>query len=145
MTQSEGSFQLQVVDNKPRATIAQIVKTKTPSPLAPAAPLRIITMKRNYPPVVTCYFDLTCDGVAVGRVNMEVYYKEAPVMARNFIELCTGIHGFGYRNSDLWNVQDNDHIVGGQLREGEVSIYDRKPFSGDSSKYGWLYYLNCFY
>jgi cyclophilin family peptidyl-prolyl cis-trans isomerase len=129
---------LQVVDNKPKATIAQIVKTKTPTPLpaAPAVPaqLRIITMKRNYPPVVPCYFDLACDGQAVGRVVMDVYYKEAPLMARNFIELCTGQHGVGYRFSDLWNVADNDHIVGGQLREGEVSIYNQKAFLGDASK-----------
>lgn len=136
---SENSFQLQVVDNKPKATIAQIVKTKTPTPLPPVsvtsvAPLRIITMKRNYAPVVHCFFDLSCDGLSIGRVVVEVYYKEAPVMARNFIELCTGQHGFGYLNSDLWNVADNDHVVGGQLREGDVSIYDRKPFCGDASK-----------
>lgn len=134
----ESGFQLHVVDNKPKATIAQIVKTKTPAPVpapapAPAQPLRIITMKRNYNNVVNCFFELSCESVPVGRVVMEVYYKEAPIMARNFIELCTGQHGFGYRYSDLWNVADNDHVVGGQL-PGEVSIYDRKPFCGDASK-----------
>ncbi|XP_059484199.1 uncharacterized protein LOC132201767 isoform X2 [Neocloeon triangulifer] len=140
---NKNGYKLEVVDtSKSKTTIAQIVATKssTPAPVlaqVAAAPKQVVRKSlttTKYPDTVHCFFDLFVENNSIGRVVMEVYFNTAPIMARNFIELCTGVHGFGYKCTDLWQVPDNDHVVGGHLREGEkISIYNRKEFHGDSS------------
>lgn len=81
-----------------------------------------------------CFFDLMQGHVELGRVIMEVNCKAAPKMAKNFIDLCTGAHGFGYLNTKLWRISSGDHVDGGDIPEGgQCSIFDKKPFLGDAS------------
>lgn len=81
-----------------------------------------------------CYFDLMQGHAELGRVVFEVNVKAAPKMAKNFIELCTGKHGFGYLNTKLWKTNSGEHVDGGDIPEGgDCSVYDRKPFYGDPS------------
>ncbi|CAB3383076.1 Hypothetical predicted protein [Cloeon dipterum] len=116
---NENGYQLQVVDSKPKATIAQIVATTAAAAPAQPPPKAVASIPKP---------------LAKTKVIMEVYFSKAPIMARNFIELCTGVHGITYKYTDLWQVPDNDHVVGGNLRDGDkISIYDRKVFNGDAS------------
>ncbi|KAF4519664.1 hypothetical protein B566_EDAN005001 [Ephemera danica] len=81
-----------------------------------------------------CYFDLMQGHAELGRVIFEINVKAAPKMAKNFIELCTGKHGFGYLNTKLWKTNSGEHVDGGDIPEGgDCSVYDRKPFYGDPS------------
>jgi cyclophilin family peptidyl-prolyl cis-trans isomerase len=81
-----------------------------------------------------CFFDLLQGHIELGRVIIEINCKSAPKMAKNFIELCTGIHGFGYLNTKLWKISSGDHVDGGDIPEGgQCSIFDKKPFLGDAS------------
>ena len=52
----------------------------------------------------TQYFDITIGGVDAGRVIMQLRFDVVPKTARNFLELCTGVHGYGYADSSFHRV-----------------------------------------
>ncbi|KAL2832219.1 cyclophilin-like domain-containing protein [Aspergillus pseudoustus] len=76
------------------------------------------------------YFDITADKKPLGRVVFELFDNVVPKTARNFRELATGQHGFGYANSPFHRVIPNFMLQGGDFTRqngtGGKSIYGEK-------------------
>ncbi|CAL1710547.1 unnamed protein product [Somion occarium] len=74
------------------------------------------------------YFDLTVDGVPAGRIVFRLFDSVVPRTARNFRELATGQHGFGYLHTIFHRVSPDFMIQGGEIPargdgSGGKSIY----------------------
>ncbi len=79
-------------------------------------------------PVV--FFDITIGDEPAGRVEMELFADVVPKTARNFLELCTGVNGFGYKDSAFHRIIPGFMCQGGDFTRGNgtggKSIYGAK-------------------
>ncbi len=77
-----------------------------------------------------CFFDMTTDGTAVGRLVFELYADVVPKTAKNFHQLCTHEQGYGYKGSTFHRVIPNFMCQGGDFTNhngtGGKSIYGEK-------------------
>ncbi|MBB5121397.1 peptidylprolyl isomerase [Streptomyces eurocidicus] len=76
------------------------------------------------------FFDITIDGQAAGRITFKLFDDVVPDTAKNFRELATGQHGFGYEGSSFHRVIPDFMLQGGDFTAGNgtggKSIYGEK-------------------
>ncbi|MEU6619886.1 peptidylprolyl isomerase [Streptomyces litmocidini] len=76
------------------------------------------------------YFEININGESAGRITFKLFDDVVPKTARNFRELATGEHGFGYAGSPFHRVIPNFMLQGGDFTNqngtGGKSIYGEK-------------------
>ncbi|KAF8547718.1 cyclophilin [Imleria badia] len=65
------------------------------------------------------YFDITINEAPAGRIVFKLYDSVVPDTARNFRELATGQHGFGYTGSSFHRIIPQFMLQGGDFTRGD--------------------------
>ncbi|MGW0735598.1 peptidylprolyl isomerase [Streptomyces sp. NPDC002851] len=76
------------------------------------------------------FFDITINDEPAGRIVFKLYDDVVPKTAKNFRELATGVHGYGYEGSGFHRVIPDFMLQGGDFTRGDgtggKSIYGEK-------------------
>ncbi|MCX4885591.1 MULTISPECIES: peptidylprolyl isomerase [unclassified Streptomyces] len=64
------------------------------------------------------FFKVSANGEDLGRIVFKLYDDVVPTTARNFRELATGQHGFGYKGSPFHRVIPEFMLQGGDFTNG---------------------------
>ncbi|MGW5334285.1 peptidylprolyl isomerase [Streptomyces bauhiniae] len=93
------------------------------------------------------YFDITINDEPAGRIVFRLFDDVVPKTAKNFRELATGEHGFGYAGSPFHRVIPQFMLQGGDFTKGNgtggKSIYGEKfPDENFSLKHDRPYLLS---
>lgn len=84
------------------------------------------------------FFDVAIDAKPTGRIVFKLFDDAVPRTARNFRELATGQHGFGYTGSSFHRIIPNFMLQGGDFTRhdgtGGKSVYGAK-FADENFKF----------
>ncbi|XP_040201961.1 peptidyl-prolyl cis-trans isomerase A isoform X1 [Rana temporaria] len=76
------------------------------------------------------FFDITADEIPLGRIVMELRFDVVPKTAENFLKLCTGEVGYGYKGCTFHRIIPSFMCQGGDFTNhngtGGKSIYGGK-------------------
>jgi len=97
------------------ATWSDISKINCP---VPVKQLEKIFSETNRP---HCFFDISARGAESFRIVIRVRPDKAPYMSENFIQLCQGKQGFGYKGSKFFRCKGDDHVVTGDFENNDGS------------------------
>jgi len=84
----------------------------------------------NFSKESRCFFDIAIDGKMSGRIVFQLRPDVVPKMCANFVALCTGQLGYGYKGCKIFKAVTDSHIIGGDFEynngSGGYSIYNNK-------------------
>ena len=81
-----------------------------------------------------CWMKLSVDGAESGRIVFQLRPDKAPKMCENFVGLCTGKPGFGYKNTHFFKSGEG-FLAGGDVENddgtGGHSVFETRKFEAD--------------
>lgn len=81
-----------------------------------------------------CWMELSFDGKPAGRIVFELRPDKAPKMCENFIALCTGRSGYGYKGTHFFKSGEG-FLAGGDVENddgtGGYSAFEKCTFEAD--------------
>ncbi|KAG5639334.1 cyclophilin peptidyl-prolyl cis-trans isomerase Cyp2 [Sphagnurus paluster] len=91
---------------------------------------KLTTAASTAKPLSNVFFDVAINAKPAGRIVFKLYDETVPKTTRNFRELATGQHGFGYKGSPFHRIIPDFMIQGGDFTRqngtGGKSIYGEK-------------------
>src|SRR5690606_21573632 len=73
----------------------------------------------DHPMASNVFFDITIDDAPAGRIVFKLYDDVVPDTAKNFRELATGQHGYGYKGSAFHRIIPAFMLQGGDFTAGD--------------------------
>ncbi|KAF9045595.1 cyclophilin 1 [Panaeolus papilionaceus] len=74
------------------------------------------------------FFDISINSLPPQRITFKLYDTTVPKTCRNFRELATGAHGFGYEGSEFHRIKPGFMVQGGRCVNNDVE--ERKSIYG---------------